>query len=64
MLSTNFKLVMAEEDQVLSILQEISKKVGEAFLNPKQFMFVPIYKSGIGKDKRHDSDYGENSLTG
>ena len=63
MLTTNFKLVMSEDDQVLNILSEISKKVGEASLNPKQFVFVPIYKNGMGREKRVDSDLGgDNNL--
>ena len=43
-LTTNFKLVLLETDQVSKVLDEIAKKVGETSLNPKQYMFVPVYK--------------------
>jgi len=42
---------------VINILQEISKKVGEMALNPRNFVFIPLKKGA--HDTRRDSDYGE-----
>ena len=36
---------MNENDQVYKVLQEVGKKVGETQLNPKQFMFVYVFKN-------------------
>jgi hypothetical protein len=35
LLTTKFKLILSEDDRTSKILEEIAKKVGEAFLNPK-----------------------------
>ena len=49
---------MEEQDKVINILLEISKKMGEVSLNPKQYEFIPIYKHGVAR--RNDSDIGES----
>jgi hypothetical protein len=34
-LTTKFKLILHEDDQLKKVLDEIARKVGEQFLNPK-----------------------------
>lgn len=36
---------MHEDDQIRKILEELAKKVGEQFLNPKQYVLLPVSKS-------------------
>jgi hypothetical protein len=44
LLTTKFKLVLSDNSQMKSVLEEIAKKVGETFLNPKQYVLVPVIK--------------------
>lgn len=41
-LKTRFKIVMNESDQMYQVLEELAKKVGETFLNPRQYLLVPL----------------------
>lgn len=50
-LTTNFKLVLLETDLVGKVLEEIAKKVGETSLNPKYYMFVPVYKHTYNNER-------------
>lgn len=56
LLTTKFKLVLSDNSQMKAVLEEIAKKVGETFLNPKQYVLVPVIKnSQYSPDKKNNS---------
>lgn len=64
LLTTKFKLVLLEDDPVSKILEEVGKKTGESFLNPKLYVLHPVQKHSYFWRSSGEKSLGDSQMTG
>ena len=54
-IQTKLKLILDHNAKLLAILEEVAKKIGEPFLNPKCFTIYPINKYQYAGEQKLES---------
>lgn len=49
LLKTELKYTMMETETVRDLMAKISSKIGDSFMNKKQYVLLPVYKNEMPK---------------